>query len=41
MAAYQAEIALSPVTALKPKLTGDEANNAHVHWALADLYNKL
>ena len=41
VAAYQAEIALSPVTALSLKLTGDEANNAHVHWALADLYNKL
>lgn len=41
VAAYKAELALSPVTALSKKLTGDEANNAHVHWALADLYEKL
>jgi tetratricopeptide (TPR) repeat protein len=41
VAAYQAEIDLSPVTDLSTKLTGDEANNAHVHWALADLYDKL
>jgi len=40
-AAYQAELALSPVTAQSTKLTGDEANNAHVHWALADVYEKL
>ena len=39
--AYQAEIALSPVTALSTELTGDEANNAHAHWALADLDGKL
>lgn len=41
VAAYQAEIALSPVTALSVKLTGDAANNAHVHWALAGLYKNL
>jgi tetratricopeptide (TPR) repeat protein len=41
VAAYQAELALSPVTELSKKLTGDEANNAHVHWALAALYEKL
>lgn len=40
-AAYQAELALSPVTELSKKLTGDEANNAHVHWALAGLYEKM
>ncbi len=40
VASYQAELALSPVTELSKKLTGDEANNAHVHWALADLYQK-
>ena len=41
VAAYQAELALSPVTELSKKLTGDEANNAHVHWALAEVYDKL
>jgi tetratricopeptide (TPR) repeat protein len=40
VASYQAELARSPVTALSKKLTGDEANNAHMHWALADLYQK-
>jgi tetratricopeptide (TPR) repeat protein len=39
--AYQAELALSPVTALSISLTGDQANNAHVHWALADIYRTL
>jgi len=41
VAAYQAELALSPVTPLSIKLTGDEANNAHVHWELASLFEKL
>jgi tetratricopeptide (TPR) repeat protein len=41
IAAYQAELALSPVTAQTRALTGDEANNAHVHWALAGIYEKL
>jgi tetratricopeptide (TPR) repeat protein len=41
VAAYQAELVLSPVTPLSIKLTGDEANNAHVHWELAALYEKL
>lgn len=41
VAAYQAELSLSPVTELYKKLTGDEANNAHVHWALAALYEKI
>src|SRR5229473_1310766 len=41
IAEFKAEIALSPVTALQVQLTGDEANNAHVHWALADIYEKL
>jgi len=40
-AAYRAELALSPVTAQSIKLTGDEANNAHVHWALAGVSEKL
>lgn len=38
---YQAELALSPVTALYTSLTGDTANNAHVHWALAEIYHTL
>ncbi len=38
---YQAELALSPVTVLSRSLTGDEANNAHVHWALAEIYRTL
>jgi tetratricopeptide (TPR) repeat protein len=41
IAAYQGELALSPVTAQTRALTGDEANNAHVHWALAGIYEKL
>ncbi len=39
--AYQAELTLSPVTDLSRSLTGDEANNAHVHWALAEIYRTL
>ena len=39
--AYKAELELSPVTELSKQLTGDEANNAHVHWALAELYEKM
>jgi hypothetical protein len=39
--AYQAELDLSPVTTLSKSLTGDEANNAHVHWALAEIYRVL
>ncbi len=38
IAAYQAEEALSPVTAKTIALTTDRANNAHVHWALAEIY---
>jgi tetratricopeptide (TPR) repeat protein len=38
---YQAELALSPVTAFTTKLTGDAANNAHVHWALAAIHKTL
>jgi tetratricopeptide (TPR) repeat protein len=38
---FQAEVALSPVTALQVQVTGDEANNAHSHWALAEIYAKL
>ena len=38
IAAYQAELALSPVNR---RLSGDQANNAHVHWALAEIYRAL
>ena len=41
IAAYKAELALSPVTASTIALTGDTANNAHVHWALAEIYRTL
>lgn len=39
--AYEAELANSPVTAQYTALTGDKANNAHVHWALAGIYADL
>jgi tetratricopeptide (TPR) repeat protein len=38
IAAFQAELALSPVNR---RLSGDEANNAHVHWALAEIYRTM
>ncbi len=38
---YQAELALSPVTAFTTALTGDLANNAHVHWGLSQIYNTV
>jgi tetratricopeptide (TPR) repeat protein len=38
---FQAELALSPVTPQTTALTGDEANNAHVHWELAEIYEHL
>jgi tetratricopeptide (TPR) repeat protein len=38
VAAYQAELALSPVTAQSTALTGDLANNSKVHWELAQVY---
>lgn len=41
IAAYQAELALSPVNAQYTALTADKANNAHVHWALAADYAQL
>jgi len=41
IAAYEAELSLSPVTPQTVALTGDEANNAHVHWALAAIHEKL
>ncbi len=39
--AFKAELDLSPVTAQATQLTGDEANNAQVHWELAEVYEKL
>ncbi|MDE3196624.1 MAG: hypothetical protein KGN84_09790, partial [Acidobacteriota bacterium] len=39
--AYRNELALSPVTPQYTALTGDTANNAHVHWALAEIYEEL
>ncbi len=39
--AFQAELALSPVTPQTVTLTGDLANNAHVHWELAQIYQTL
>jgi len=36
--AYQAELALSPVTPQSTALTGDSANNSKVHWELAQVY---
>ncbi|MBV8902519.1 MAG: hypothetical protein JOZ22_02695 [Acidobacteriia bacterium] len=40
-AEYQKELVLSPVTELSKQLTGDQANNAHVHWNLAELFRQL
>jgi tetratricopeptide (TPR) repeat protein len=39
--ALQAELALSPVTAQTIALTADQANNAHVWWDLAQIYQAL
>lgn len=39
--AFEAEIELSPVTPEYTALTGDKANNAHVHWALGEIYAEL
>jgi tetratricopeptide (TPR) repeat protein len=41
IAAYKAELAISPVTTVTTAYTGDTANNAHVHWALAQIYKTL
>jgi tetratricopeptide (TPR) repeat protein len=41
IAAFKAELLLSPVTPDYTALTADEANNAHVHWSLAEVYEKL
>ncbi|MFZ3216505.1 MAG: hypothetical protein WA192_10640 [Candidatus Acidiferrales bacterium] len=39
--AYQAELALSPVTPQYTALTADQANNSKVHWELAQVYEAL
>jgi hypothetical protein len=41
IAAYNAELALSPVTPAYTALTADTANNAHVHWALEEIYREM
>jgi tetratricopeptide (TPR) repeat protein len=41
IAAFQAELLLSPVTPQTVALTGDKANNEHVHWSLAEVYGEL
>lgn len=38
---FQAELGLSPVTSVVTAQTGDTANNAHVHWELAEVYEAL
>jgi hypothetical protein len=41
VSAFQAELALSSVTAQSTALTGDQANNSRVHWELAQVYEAL
>jgi tetratricopeptide (TPR) repeat protein len=41
IAAYKAELVLSPVSAAYTALTGDTANNSKVHWELAAVYQTL
>lgn len=41
LAAFKTELALSPVSPLYIQLTGDEANNSRVHWAMAEVYEHL
>jgi len=38
---FKKELALSPVTAEFTALTGDEANNAHIHFEMAEVYEHL
>jgi tetratricopeptide (TPR) repeat protein len=39
--AYKAELLLSPVNPATIALTGDLANNEHVHWSLSEVYAQL
>jgi tetratricopeptide (TPR) repeat protein len=41
IAAYKAELLLSPVTPATTALSGDKANNEHVHWSLSEVYAAL
>jgi hypothetical protein len=41
VSAYQAELALSPVTPQYTALTADTANNSKVHWELAQVYQAM
>jgi len=41
IAAYKAELVLSPVTATYTALTADTANNSKVHWELAAVYQTM
>jgi hypothetical protein len=41
IAAYKAELLLSPVTAATIALTGDKNNNEHVHWSLSEVYAQM
>jgi tetratricopeptide (TPR) repeat protein len=41
ISAFKVELALSPVTPQYTSLTGDQANLAHVHWSLAEVYESL
>ena len=41
VAAYKAELDLSPVTPQSIALTGDQANNSKVHWELAEVYEAM
>ncbi len=41
IAAYKAELLLSPVTPASIALTGDKNNNEHVHWSLSEVYAQL
>ncbi len=41
VAAYKAELELSPVTPQSIALTGDQANNSKVHWELAEVYEAM
>ncbi len=39
--AFKAELLLSPVDANYTAISGDKANNAHVHWSLSEIYAEL
>jgi tetratricopeptide (TPR) repeat protein len=41
VSAYQAELALSPITPQSTALTADTANNSKVHWELAQVYEAM